>query len=151
MKLKNILTPETILVDCPASSQKQVFETASKLIARQFKRVEALPLFEALLAREKLGSTSLGYGIAIPHCKLEKIEKPLAAVLLLSKPISYTSLDDKPVDLFFILVIPEHATEEHLQLLADIAGMLDQEEFRDKLRACPDNVSFFEAISSENG
>jgi UPF0042 nucleotide-binding protein len=94
-------------------------------------------VFEALIAREKLGSTGFGNGIAIPHCRLKGCEAPISALLHLEAPIDFDAIDGAPVDLLFVLLVPEAATDAHLELLRQIASMLDRKEVREKLRSAP--------------
>jgi PTS system nitrogen regulatory IIA component len=96
-------------------------------------------VFEALIAREKLGSTGFGNGIAIPHCRLKGCEAPISALLHLDAPIDFDAIDGAPVDLLFVLLVPEAATDAHLELLRQIASMLDRKEVREKLRSAPSN------------
>ena len=91
-----------------------------------------------------LGSTSLGHGIAIPHCRLANIEKAAGALITLRQGVDFDNIEKEPIDIIFALMIPENATEEHLQLLASIAEIMHSKDFRDKLRQAADNLKLFE-------
>src|SRR5690606_40576631 len=103
-------------------------------------------IFESFVAREKLGSTGFGNGIAIPHCRMPGCEAPLSAVLRLDAPVDFDAIDGAPVDLLFVLLVPEAATDEHLELLRQIASMLDREEVRERLRQAPTNQSLYQVV-----
>jgi PTS system nitrogen regulatory IIA component len=106
-------------------------------------------VFEALIAREKLGSTGFGNGIAIPHCRLKGCTSPISALLHLEAPIDFDAIDGAPVDLLFVLLVPEAATDAHLELLRQIASMLDRKEVREKLRSAPSNEALYQVVLDE--
>jgi PTS system nitrogen regulatory IIA component len=91
-----------------------------------------------LFARERLGSTGLGYGVAIPHGRIKGMKTPLAAVFLLAEPIGFDAPDEKPVSLMIFLLVPEASTQKHLEILSEIAEMLSDAVLRDKLKQCRD-------------
>lgn len=130
------------------SSQKQVFETLANIFKQSMNDIESEEIFEALLTRERLGSTALGHGVAIPHIRLSKLREPIGAIIKLQQAIGFDAPDDNPVDLIFALAVPEEATEEHLQILAKLAKYLSQEEFRENLRDASDNEMLFEAATN---
>jgi PTS system nitrogen regulatory IIA component len=106
-------------------------------------------VYEALLAREKLGSTGFGNGIAIPHCRLKGCTQPVSALIHLDAPIDYDAIDGAPVDLLFVLLVPEAATDAHLELLRQIASMLDRKEVREKLRSASSNEALYQVVLDE--
>jgi len=91
---------------------------------------------DSLFARERLGSTGLGYGVAIPHGRIKGMKTPLAAVFLLAEPIGFDAPDEKPVSLMIFLLVPEASTQKHLEILSEIAEMLSDINLRDKLQQC---------------
>ncbi|MDN5401084.1 MAG: PTS IIA-like nitrogen regulatory protein PtsN, partial [Pseudomonas sp.] len=117
IRLETILTPGRSLVNVPGGSKKKALEQIANLIAREVPDLEMQDVFEALIAREKLGSTGFGNGIAIPHCRLKGCETPVSALLHLDHPIDFDAIDGAPVDLLFVLLVPEAATDAHLELL----------------------------------
>ena len=146
IRLENILTPGRSLVNVPGGSKKRVLEQIAQLIARDLPDLDAQQTFESLIAREKLGSTGFGNGIAIPHCRLPGCSQPLSAVLRLDAPVDFDAIDGAPVDLLFVLLVPEAATDEHLELLRQIASMLDRADVRERLRQADSNEALLQVV-----
>ena len=146
IRLENILTPGRSLVNVPGGSKKRVLEQTAKLIHDQVPDLAMQDVYESLLAREKLGSTGFGNGIAIPHCRLKGCESPVSALLHLDAPIDFDAIDGAPVDLLFVLLVPEAATDAHLELLRQIASMLDRKDVRDQLRAASSNEELYKVV-----
>ncbi|MCH4875062.1 PTS IIA-like nitrogen regulatory protein PtsN [Pseudomonas sp. TMW22091] len=146
IRLENILTPGRSLVNVPGGSKKRVLEHTAKLIHDQVPDLAMQDVYESLLAREKLGSTGFGNGIAIPHCRLKGCEAPVSALLHLDAPIDFDAIDGAPVDLLFVLLVPEAATDAHLELLRQIASMLDRKDVRDQLRAASSNEELYKVV-----
>lgn len=146
IRLENILTPGRSLVNVPGGSKKRVLEQIAKVIGQDLPELDTQSIFESFVAREKLGSTGFGNGIAIPHCRMAGCETPLSAVLRLEAPVDFDAIDGAPVDLLFVLLVPEAATDEHLELLRQIASMLDQEEVRDRLRKVTTDQELYQAV-----
>ena len=134
MKLTEIITPDRIRLDSDATSKKRVLESASQLLADCDDKLSPRAVFDCLIAREKLGSTGLGHGVAIPHGRLAGLEKTIGVFLRVPKGVDFDAPDNEPVDLVFALLVPENSTEEHLQVLASIASYFDSEGSRDALR-----------------
>ena len=95
-------------------------------------------MFNCLFAREKLGSTGLGQGVAIPHGRIKGLKQAVGAFLRLASPVPFDSPDGRPVDLLFVLLVPEQATEQHLQILSELAQRFSERVFREKLQSAPD-------------
>ena len=146
IRLENILTPGRSLVNVPGGSKKRVLEQTAKLIHDQVPDLAMQDVYESLLAREKLGSTGFGNGIAIPHCRLKGCESPVSALLHLDAPIDFDAIDGAPVDLLFVVLVPEAATDAHLELLRQIASMLDRKDVREKLRAASSNEALYQVV-----
>lgn len=146
IRLEQILTPGRSLVDVPGGSKKRVLEQIANLVARELPDLDSQDIFESLVAREKLGSTGFGNGIAIPHCRLPGCTAPISAVLRLDAPVDFDAIDGAPVDLLFVLLVPEAATDEHLELLRQIASMLDRTEVRDRLRQTQSSDSLYQVV-----
>ena len=149
IRLESILTPGRSLVNVPGGSKKKALETIANLIGREVPDLDTQAVFEALIAREKLGSTGFGNGIAIPHCRLQGCESPISALLHLDAPIDFDAIDGAPVDLLFVLLVPQAATDAHLELLRQIASMLDRKEVRDKLRSADSNEALYQVVLDE--
>ena len=135
MILSETLHREQIFCDIPGSSKKRVLENASELIAKSVSSLDAEEIFSGLINRERLGSTGLGDGVAIPHCRLSSCVKILGALIRLPKALDFDAIYRQPVDLIFLLFVPEKATDEHLQTLAGLAECLSQAEYREGLRS----------------
>ena len=149
IRLETILTPGRSLVNVPGGSKKRALEQIANLISSQVPELEMQDVFEALIAREKLGSTGFGNGIAIPHCRLEGCDTPVSALLHLEKPIDFDAIDGAPVDLLFVLLVPQATTDAHLELLRQIASMLDRKDVRDKLRSASSNEALYQVVLDE--
>jgi PTS system nitrogen regulatory IIA component len=146
IRLENILTPGRSLVSVPGGSKKRVLEQIANLIAREVPELDGQVVFESLIAREKLGSTGFGNGIAIPHCRLKGCTSPISAVLHLDAPVDFDAIDGAPVDLLFVLLVPEAATDAHLELLRQIASMLDRADVRASLRGAKSSDELYNVV-----
>lgn len=134
MNISDILSPECVFPDMDCHSKKDALDTLAKTIANSDNSISQTEVFDCLIARERLGSTGLGNGIAIPHGRLKNGKKTLAAFIQLDTPIDYDAVDKVPVDLLFALIVPEDSTEEHLQTLATLAEMFSDTTTIRKLR-----------------
>lgn len=133
-RLAAILPSSNVLVGVDASSKKRVFEQAGLLFENQHAIARAA-VTDNLFARERLGSTGLGHGVAIPHGRIKGLKDPLAAVIRVSQPIPFDAPDDEPVSLLIFLLVPEAATQRHLEILSDIADLLSDRELRERLKS----------------
>ena len=141
-----LLSSEDILLDLDASTKQGVFEDVGRL----FERRHGLPrtqVVESLNAREKLGSTGLGQGVALPHARIKNLTQAVAAFVRLKLPIAFDAPDAKPVWAMLILLVPERATEQHLQILAEFAQMFGDSHFRERLRMCDDVGAVYQLMS----
>lgn len=141
--ITDILSAEQSEIDVPVSSKKKLLEYLGEKISSQLTGSTADDIFERLLGRERLGSTGIGEGIAIPHCRLKECTQAFGVLLRLQQPIDYDAIDRQPVDLVFALLVPEEATDEHLQILSMLARNFSETEFRDALRNAPDACQFY--------
>jgi PTS system nitrogen regulatory IIA component len=148
MHLRDILTLDRTSTDVIAGSKKRVLEFLGGLAAAGEPALDPTDVFESLIARERLGSTGIGHGIAIPHGRLKNSDHVIGALVHLQEPIDFDAIDDKPVDLLFALLVPENATEEHLEVLARLAQLFSSEEARHRLREAPDAAALFQTILS---
>lgn len=149
MNISDIISPDRVLCDIDASSKKKALEQLSDMIASDTTST-LLPkdVVDSLIARERLGSTGIGYGVAIPHGRLKNTDHAIAAFAKLHEGIDFDAADNQTVDLLFALLVPEESTSEHLQLLAQLAEMFSSEEFREKLRATKDRQAIYDLLSS---
>ena len=132
-RLAAILPPEQVLTGTGIASKKRAFEEVGFLFEAQHGLSRAL-VTDSLFSRERLGSTGLGNGVAIPHGRIKGLKLPLAAVLLLEQAIGFDAPDNQPVDLLVFLLVPEAATQRHLEILSEIAALLSDEARRDAIR-----------------
>ena len=139
-QIANLLKVENVIVGLEASSKKRVFEQAGLLFENHDGIARSL-IYDALFAREKMGSTGLGLGIAIPHGRIKGLKQALGAFMRLTTPVQFDAPDGQLVDLVFVLLVPEAATEHHLQMLSELAQMFSDKSFREKLAATPDAAS----------
>lgn len=135
MKLSEILSQNCVRLNADATSKKRVLESASEMLAQNDHNLSPRQVFDCLIAREKLGSTGLGHGVAIPHGRLPGLEETIGVFLRIPDGVDFDAPDGQPVDLVFALLVPEDSTEEHLQVLARIAGFFDDEKSREALRS----------------
>lgn len=147
--LSKILLPENVLLDLEVSSKKRAFEQAG-LIFENNCGIARSTVSDNLFARERLGSTGLGHGVAVPHGRIKgsrNLKSPIGAFVRLAEPIPFESPDGVPVNLLFFLLIPEHVTQQHLEILSEIAEMFSDESVRQALSTDPDPASVHARIT----
>jgi nitrogen PTS system EIIA component len=132
LSLQSLLVQEHILLSLAATSKKRVFEEVGFLFERTAK-LDRAAVTESLFARERMGSTGLGHGVAIPHGRIRGLKEPKVALIRLACPIGFDAADDAPVSLLFVLLVPENASQKHLDLLSEIAEILSDDDKRDAL------------------
>jgi PTS system nitrogen regulatory IIA component len=135
--IATLLPPTRVVADLDASSKKRVFEEAGLLFEAQLGLARD-QVFDKLFARERLGSTGLGQGIAIPHSRIVGLAEATGAFIRLATPIPFDAADGRPVNLVFVLLVPAEANDTHLQLLSELARMFSDRAFREQLLAAPD-------------
>jgi PTS system nitrogen regulatory IIA component len=146
-RLAAILPAGNVLVNLEASSKKRVFEHAGVLFENEH-AIARGTVTDNLFARERLGSTGLGHGVAIPHGRVKGLKNPLAAVVRLAQAIPFDAPDDEPVLLLIFLLVPEAATQRHLEILSEIAEMLSDRELRERLKTEADAATVHQLISN---
>ena len=146
--ISNILTLERTQLGAQCSSKKRVIEYAANFLADKIPDANADDLYEHLIAREKLGSTGIGEGIAIPHSRLSECEDTLGALFILENSVDFDAIDRVPVDIVFVLLVPTEATDQHLQTLSMLAQKFSQQSFRDSLRKAGSSEELF-ALATE--
>jgi PTS system nitrogen regulatory IIA component len=132
-RLSSILPVAQVLVGVEATSKKRAFEEAGLLFENLHGLSRAL-VTDSLFARERLGSTGLGHGVAIPHGRIKGLKAPMAAVFQLAQPIGFDAPDEQPVNLLIFLLVPEAATQKHLEILSEIAELLSDTALRDNIK-----------------
>ena len=143
MRVRELLTPERTHFNVEGVSKKRLFDQVAGLVAGSCPDLNEQSIFDALISRERLGSTGIGEGIAIPHCRLASCEKPTGMLLRLQEAIDFDSVDARPVDLVFVLLVPEQNPEQHLKTLSHLATLFNDEQYREELRSASDNHSLF--------
>ncbi|MEM1141689.1 MAG: PTS sugar transporter subunit IIA [Pseudomonadota bacterium] len=134
--IADLLSPDRCLCQVKSISKKRLFEFIADVLSSEYEDFHPSDLVSGMLSREKLGSTALGDGIAIPHCRLDACARPCGVLLTLDDGADFDAPDNQLVDLIFALVVPSEATQEHLNLLADLARLFSMAEFRDEMRGC---------------
>jgi PTS system nitrogen regulatory IIA component len=133
MQLNELLTPKRIAVGMAASSKKRALEKISSLLHQGRLGLDRHAAFQALVERERLGSTGIGNGIALPHGRLKALRNPIGAFATLARETDFDSIDGKPVRIIFALLVPQNANEEHLQILSTLAATFSDNDFCDRL------------------
>ena len=150
MKISDVLSPELTSCNLPGRSKKRILENIAQIITAQLEGSDELcdVLSDNFVSREKLASTGLGNGVAIPHCRTPGIKKIYGFLAKLTTPVDFDAIDDEPVDLLFALVVPEEKNDEHLSTLARIAGIMQDNQSRQILRECDSDELLFKTILS---
>jgi PTS system nitrogen regulatory IIA component len=148
MLVSDLLSPERVLPEVRTSSKKKLLELVSEALVKNDSSLNSREVFESLCARERLGSTGLGKGVAIPHGRINGNSGVQAVFIRLAKPLAYDAIDGEPVDLLFALAVPENCTSDHLKLLAQIAERFSDAELLKKLRTAQDATELIELLSS---
>lgn len=128
------------------TSKKRVIEYISGFLADRIDDSQSDDIYEKLIAREKLGSTGIGEGIAIPHSRLQECDDTLGALFVLDQAVDFDAIDRKPVDIVFVLLVPEEATEQHLQTLSMLAQKFNDEGFRNTLRQATSSEDLYQKV-----
>jgi nitrogen PTS system EIIA component len=145
--ISKILPPENVILDADSTSKKRVFERVGILFENQL-QIARSEVFDSLFAREKLGSTGLGQGVAIPHGRVKGLRDAAAAFFKVQSPIPFDAPDGLPVSLVFVLLVPERATDLHLQILGELAQMFSDKNFREQLQASNDPAAIHQLFAN---
>ena len=148
MQLSNIITPERIVSSLDGSSKKRVLELTAEFIAEE-SQIDSEDVYQGLINRERLGSTGIGHGVAIPHCRLTSLgdNETRGYLIQLNQGVEFDSIDGQNVELLFVLLVPESTNQAHLNLLAQLANCFSNEQFRHDLQMATDSGELF-AIAS---
>lgn len=145
MQVEQILNPDLTFFNLEGSSKKRVLEQVSQQVSQVIPSIDATALFEGLLAREKLGSTGFGDGVAIPHCRIDNCSTAIGVLVKLKEAVDFDAIDGKPVDILFVLLAPQDANQEHLDTLSEVAELLNQPQFRKLVRASENQEALYDA------
>jgi nitrogen PTS system EIIA component len=145
--LSSLLPLSNVELDIPADDKRSALECAARIFEDN-QGVSATKVLDSLMAREQLGSTGLGKGVAIPHGRLRGLKRAAAAILRLEHAIAFDSPDGSPVRLLVILLVPEHATQQHLEILSELAQMLSEGSMRERLLAVAQPAALLETVAA---
>ncbi|MBW7862063.1 MAG: PTS IIA-like nitrogen regulatory protein PtsN [Rhodocyclaceae bacterium] len=145
--IADLLPSSNVIVDLDASSKKRVFEQAGLLFENN-QGIARGDVFDSLFSRERLGSTGLGQGIAIPHGRIKGLKEAAGAFFRLATPVQFDAPDGRPVSMLFVLLVPEQANEQHLQLLSELAQMFSDSAFREQVLTAPDAAAIHALFAS---
>ncbi|MDH5359258.1 MAG: PTS IIA-like nitrogen regulatory protein PtsN [Gammaproteobacteria bacterium] len=147
MNITELVSTDNIALNVDVASKKKALEYASELLAQSRTDIVPAEIFDCLISRERLGSTGVGKGIAIPHCRLQGNQETLVAMLRLQQGIDFDSIDGKPVDILFAMVVPEDAGETHLKALAQLARMFSDESILTQLHEASDAAEICQILN----
>ena len=147
MDINQLIAPERVVCLNDISSKKRVLEKLSELLGTGAIGLDPTDIFNRLIERERLGSTGLGHGVALPHGRMGDNEITIGAFIKLDNGVDFDSPDKQPTDLLFALLVPEHHTDEHLQILATLAGMFSDNDFCTTLRNCHTDEELYQHLS----
>jgi PTS system nitrogen regulatory IIA component len=145
--ISRLLPASNVLLDLPASSKKRAFEQAGLLFENN-QGVARAKVFDSLFARERLGSTGLGQGVAIPHGRIKGLKEAVGAFVRVAEPIPFDAPDGQPVSVMIFLLVPEQASQAHLDLLSELAQMLSDKAFRQSLLDAPNPEAVHAALTA---
>ena len=145
--IAKLLPASHVVVDLQASSKKRLFEQAGLLFENQ-DAIARSTVFDSLFARERLGSTGLGQGVAIPHGRIKGLKEALCAFFRLAQPVPFDAPDGQPVGLAFVLLVPEKATEKHLQILSELAQIFSDRALRESMSEATDAAALHHLITA---
>ena len=139
LRIRDLLTPERVRTDLAATSKKSLLDQLAAQLRSDHPELDEREVFQTLLRRENLGSTAIGHGVALPHGRMAGLDRPLGAFARLAQATDFDAIDDQPVTLVFALLVPDEENEQHLQVLARLARMFDDQSFRERLLEAPDD------------
>ena len=146
MDLQHILTLERTQSHVDCQTKKSALEFVSKMLAGQSTNLDYSDILTKLAERERLGSTGIGHGVAIPHARMGQLEVPIASLIHLAHPIDFGSSDEAPVDIIFAFIVPEGLAEEHLELISTLATLFNEADFRNALRQAEDDITLHKTM-----
>jgi PTS system nitrogen regulatory IIA component len=148
MNIKSLLSLDCVLYQHQCASKKRLLETIASHICDRNPDLDPGNVFSALIARERLGSTGLGKGIAIPHCRIADCKETIGVLVTLATPIDFNAIDNEPVDIIFVLVVPEDGDQDHLKTLATLAETFSNEASLQKIRQSKDAQELYNIVTA---
>jgi PTS system nitrogen regulatory IIA component len=150
MKLEQLINQDSVVCNAKVSSKKRALEFLAELLARESGTVDAFDIFQHLTEREKLGSTSLGHGVALPHARTSGSDRAIGAFIKIEHGIDFDSPDNQPTDLLFALMVPEHYTDEHLEILSGLASCFSDEALCHDLRSSSTSNELYDRLTGRH-
>jgi len=147
MKLEQLISKDSVVCNADVSSKKRALEYLAELLAKESASADSFHIFQHLTDREKLGSTSLGHGVAIPHARTNTNDKAVGAFIKLEGGIDFDSPDGEPTDLLFALMVPEHYTDEHLEILSGLASCFSDDALCGNLRSATTSQELYKILT----
>ena len=147
MEIRDILRPDCTFCAVQGTSKKRILELISQIANQHLMDIDQATILASLMCREKMGSTGIGNGIALPHGRLKDLDKVVAVLVTCVPAIAYDAIDNVPVDVFFAILVPEEQTKKHLQTLSIIASKLNDKETLKKMRSANNDQELFKVIS----
>ncbi|MDH5649443.1 MAG: PTS IIA-like nitrogen regulatory protein PtsN [Gammaproteobacteria bacterium] len=151
MHINEIISPVRVEHALVATSKKRLLEQLSKLLHKDTPGLDEQAVFQCLTEREKLGSTGIGHGVALPHGRLKGLEKAIGAFAILEQEMDFDAIDQKPVKMIFALLVPEEAHDEHLKMLSKLASIFNNEALRERLLQARDDNEIYQCLTSQDG
>lgn len=148
--LEELLSIDRVETACQLSSKKRLMEKITTLLLQGRPQLDRKTVLQTLIERERLGSTGIGHGVALPHGRINGLEEVIGAVAVLEKPLDYDSLDNQPIKLAFGLLVPAEANEQHLKILAHLARLFNDETLREKMFEAGTNNEAFQLLTTWN-
>jgi PTS system nitrogen regulatory IIA component len=149
MHVTEFLLPQHTFLQVQSGNKEQVLQKVSELFTQQLPQLNAQTIFAHLIMREKLGSTGIGHGVAIPHARIDSLTRPYGIFLQLGNPIDFNAGDHHCVDLIFALIVPQEANETHLQILSTLAQYFSEDDFRSLCRQARDTKTLYDLITNQ--
>lgn len=146
MNIADLISADRVCCSTDVTSKKRALELLGELIAEDQSNLTSREIFDSLIGRERLGSTGLGHGVALPHGRLSQGRQAIGAFVRLKNGVDFDAIDQQPVDLVFGLLVPEHFTDEHLKILSYLAEMFSDKDFCERLRVADSNEALFERL-----
>ncbi|OGI42030.1 MAG: PTS IIA-like nitrogen-regulatory protein PtsN [Candidatus Muproteobacteria bacterium RBG_16_65_31] len=151
MRIQELISPRRVTHSLEVASKKRLLEKLSVLLGRDEPEVNAQGAFQALIERERLGSTAIGEGVALPHGRVKGLKKAVGAFATLEHEMDFDAVDHKPVTMVFALLVPEEATDEHLRILAELAGVFSQKQVRRELAQAKNAEDLYQRLTRATG
>ena len=148
VRLNDVLSVDRIETNCQLSSKKRLMEKITSLLLQGRSQLDRKTVLQTLIERERLGSTGIGHGVALPHGRINGLDDVIGAVVILDKPLEYDSIDNEPIKLAFGLLVPAEANEQHLKILAYLARLFSNETLRENIFNVTSNNDAFDLLTN---